>query len=285
MAFNNLHKKASKADAVEKTVAEQLASQTESQGTSIDGLKNTEKLIDGVRGNKDLIDTTEVQLDGTRTKLNEEDGIEKRLEASKQREGDVSPLVSPLAALNHAQEDERTKEWKKAQKSRDTDFWDKYTGTDVKGLIPKSRGKGGESQLPNHPDRFSKLTTDPKSVGNIKVKEMVTASLKDADAMLLHVFYTAAAERRDLTAKEKSVVAGINDAKIRLLTAQVGGPDHIAQRIEQLQQQLQNQSLNSPDHDRMRHELEALIEQARHHTNGGGTPTVIDPAMRNNVIA
>lgn len=277
MAFNNLKKTAAKAE-VDKTVDELLTEQTKTQGTSIDGLKNTEKLIDGVRDNKDLIDTTEVQLDGTRTKLDEDTGLQKRL--AKGHYADDNLLIKPLDLLNQGQESERTKEWKKLQAKRDTAFWDKYVGDDTRGLIKKQIDKGGRSQLQNNPDRFSKLTTDPHAVGNVKVKEMVTASLKDADAMLLHVYYTAASQGRELSAEEKSVVAGINDAKVQLLTAQSASPEHLAQRIEQLERALEVSDVSSPDHDRMRHELEALIEQARIHTNGGGSPTVIDPFIR-----
>ena len=107
-------------------------------------------------------------------------------------------------------DDKKTEEYKKAEKEkRDTAFWDKFVGVQLEGEkttvdknIPLS-----VSQLPNNPDRFK---------GN-KIKNMVMASLKDADAMLFHIYATAAREGRKLTKKEEQQVIDINSGKIRLM--------------------------------------------------------------------
>jgi hypothetical protein len=45
---------------------------------------------------------------------------------------------------------------------------------------------------------------------------MVMASLKDADAILYHIFRSAAANERELTAQEQTIVEGITRDKIAL---------------------------------------------------------------------
>jgi hypothetical protein len=75
--------------------------------------------------------------------------------------------------------------------------------------------KTGPSQLQNHPDRFKDLKADDV-LKNKNVKEMVLASLQDADAMLYHIFREAAANTRDLTENEKKLVEGITRDKVAM---------------------------------------------------------------------
>ena len=112
---------------------------------------------------------------------------------------------------------------------KETAFWDKYVGVDVtdemKKKMPTNRQK---SQLQNHPDRFKnlhktmpineKMQDDAKTLKKEdKIYEMVTASLKDADAMIFTLFGKAAFEKRELTAEETQQLDDINSAKARLL--------------------------------------------------------------------
>jgi hypothetical protein len=63
------------------------------------------------------------------------------------------------------------------------------------------------SQLHDNPDRFT----------NNKVKDMVMASLKDADAVLFFIYKTASKENRELNEKEQKLVDGINNDKKQIL--------------------------------------------------------------------
>ena len=93
----------------------------------------------------------------------------------------------------------------------DTKFWDKTFGKEESiALAP--------SQLHNHPDRVGKLT--PENVANDpQLKEMVIASLKDADAMLFHIYHTAAINKRELNTVEQSLVDGISQDKVKIAFA------------------------------------------------------------------
>lgn len=107
--------------------------------------------------------------------------------------------------------------FKRAEDSskKDTEFWDKWVGVQLEGSgqptkvdnnIPTST-----SQLPNHPDRFK----------GKEVEKMVMASMKDADAMLFHIYAAAAQEGRDLNEDEKQQVVDINAGKTRLMAQMV----------------------------------------------------------------
>ena len=89
----------------------------------------------------------------------------------------------------------------KAESGQDQDtlFWDKYVGVqlsdDMKTTVPVNKHK---SQLQNHPNRFKnldktmpineKIQEDVKTLKKEdKIYDMVTASLKDADAMLFTI--------------------------------------------------------------------------------------------------
>lgn len=111
---------------------------------------------------------------------------------------------------------------------RDTKFWDSYVGdqlTEGKTTIINNVQK---SQLENHKDRFKGLdktmtTDEDQSVnrGRIdtpdKFYKMVTANLKTADAMLFHIYATAATEGRELNEQEEQQVVDINSGKVREL--------------------------------------------------------------------
>jgi hypothetical protein len=114
--------------------------------------------------------------------------------------------------------DKKADEYKKAEDTskENTAFWDKYVGmqleeemTKVDNNIPSSA-----SQLQNNPDRFQ----------NEKINKMVMASLGDADAMLFHIYATAAKENRNLTDIEEQQIADINSGKIRLLAVNKVSP-------------------------------------------------------------
>ena len=108
--------------------------------------------------------------------------------------------------------DEHADAYKKAENAAkaDTEFWDKYVGvqlggegmpTKIKNNIPESA-----SQLQNASDRFKGENID----------KMVMASIKDADAMLFHIYATASKGDRGLNNEEQQQVIDINSGKIRL---------------------------------------------------------------------
>lgn len=107
-------------------------------------------------------------------------------------------------------DDEKEAALKKAEKEkRDTSFWDKFVGVQLEGKKTKVDNNipASASQLPNKPERFKGKTVD----------KMVMASIKDADAMLFHIYATAAKAGRELTKDEEQQVIDINSGKMRLM--------------------------------------------------------------------
>lgn len=107
--------------------------------------------------------------------------------------------------------DEQEDAYKKAENASksDTTFWDKYVGIQLEGNMKKVDGNlpGSASQLQNISDRFK----------GEKINKMVMASIKDADAMLFHIYATVSKENRELTVEEQQQIADIHSGKVRLL--------------------------------------------------------------------
>lgn len=258
-----------------ESYAQRLDERNKADGSTNDGLSNTDKMLDKVRDNKDLIDTTEVQLDGGREKVAEQT-TEAQLNSATgsmiphRNDNNESLPVKPLDVLNAAQEEERLKAYKEAEKGLvgedDTNFWDEY--------VNKALGDA-PSQLANNPDRFSKLTTDVADLSErAKVKDMVMASLKDADAMLFAIHFKAAKEKRELSAEEQKLVDGITSDKVRVLAEAVGtvkeadvrpqyDAGQLAAMIDEKEKLLRQTSPMSPEYDRIKGELETLIHASR----------------------
>ena len=88
----------------------------------------------------------------------------------------------------------KTEEFKAAEDKKDTTFWDKYVGVQLEGEGQPTKVKDNisdsTSQIQNNPDRFKGDNVD----------KLVMASVKDADAMLFHIYAIAAKENRNGTA-------------------------------------------------------------------------------------
>jgi hypothetical protein len=108
-------------------------------------------------------------------------------------------------------DNKKTEAFKKAEGKKDTAFWDKYVGVQLEGEGQPTKIKdnipASASQLQNQPERFKGKNVD----------KMVMASIKDADAMLFHIYATASKAGRKLTANEKQQVTDINAGKMRIL--------------------------------------------------------------------
>jgi hypothetical protein len=194
-----------------------------------------EKQLEGVREPNDGLDTTQVQLEDVR-KDEEKNTIENQLDdvraAVKDRtietlldaqKTDGTPVRNgldkhdqlPINLLAEIEDQKKARAFEKAAEDTDTAFWDKFLGAQMIGEGAKVPEKTGPSQLQNHPDRFKDLKADDV-LKNKNVKEMVLASLQDADAMLYHIFREAAANTRDLTENEKKLVEGITRDKVAM---------------------------------------------------------------------
>src|SRR5665213_3241378 len=192
---------------------------------SLDGKTTSthEEQLKDVRKDKDLDTTTEDQLDEVRqADVTEGRLTEGQLEHHTPPEGYVpnrnandNLQMLPLDALNAAQEAEHIRAFNEfSEPSRDTAFWDKALGVQLEDKRTKQPNQVPESgsQLQNSEGRLSNLKVEDMGKHNA-LKEMVMASLKDADAMLYFIFHKAATEKRELNAEEAALVAGITKDK------------------------------------------------------------------------
>lgn len=172
-------------------------------------------LLELVRKNKEdaKVVTTEGELFEVRHKEKLADTTEGQLDKHKpgkdmpQRTGEDKHDQLPINILEEKAHQDKVKAFNSGTvKDKETEFWDQLlTSEDVKGT---------PSQLHNHSDRFKNLS-EGDALKNQGVREMVMASLKDADAMLYHIYRQA--DGRNLTDQETTLVNGITADKVRIV--------------------------------------------------------------------
>ena len=172
---------------------------------NLDGNKIGEKQLKEVRVEADSV-ITEKQLNAAG-----DTGINKK------RRDDGIPLMD---MGNEYQKDEKkkiAKEYRKQDKpDEDTAFWDSFLDIDK----PKIIGNVQRSQLLSNYDSREEMNKK-----NPSVNKKALAALKDADAMLYHIYRIAADQSRETTAEEKQMICDINSAKIRVLSQRNNDPN------------------------------------------------------------
>jgi len=172
-----------------------------------------EKQIDTNREGTDTLKVTEKALD-TEPKVYRD----KRLDKERSNVMDIN-----LATEANCQKFLKAYEAMEDKDKRDTLFWDKYVGVQLLGKESVERTKVDnnvpKSQLENSPDRFTSMGKDTTvfDVLDKDVKKMVTASIKDADAMLFHIYKTANVQGRKLTSVEQEMINDIETSKMKVL--------------------------------------------------------------------
>jgi hypothetical protein len=151
------------------------------------------------------------QLESSRKNETKVSIIEAEMDDKEVNFGDKTEGVSPINAKSEEFVKEHADAFKKAQDKKDTQFWDKFVGVEGSSTKVDNNIPGSSSQLQNHPDRFK----------GKDIKKMVMASIKDADAMLFHIYSKASKGGRELNSIEKQQVIDINSGKARLLAQMV----------------------------------------------------------------
>jgi hypothetical protein len=157
------------------------------------------------------------QLEAERKEETEVSITESKMDDKVFSVGDESISVTPINVKSEELNQKKQEDFKKAENAAktETEFWDKYVGvqlegegmpTKVKKNIPESA-----SQLGNHPDRFKGENIEKLVMASID-------SIKDADAMLFHIYATAAKQDRDLNSTEKQQITDINSGKMRIMS-------------------------------------------------------------------
>jgi hypothetical protein len=164
-----------------------------------------EKQLEASRTNKDGYMILEKAMDKSEWAANKRDMQNKKM------------TVSPINVLSEEFDQKKVEAIKKAEGKlkNDNSFWDKYVGEQLLG--PKTTvdtTNTSNSQLQNQPDRFSfNKETDVTKVVNTTISKMAMQTLKDADALLLQIYTTAALESRDVTKNEQNFINRINKEK------------------------------------------------------------------------
>tara|TARA_Y100000034_G_scaffold136138_1_gene211037 strand:- start:17103 stop:18038 length:936 start_codon:yes stop_codon:yes gene_type:complete len=190
-------------------------------------------------------ETTEASMDSAKKGYNE-----RRL--SKYWDVDAKPLD----ILAEAFFQEKLKAFRQAQKGDQdkTPLQSNSVGQQLdekRTRVPKNVPEQG-SQLHNQPSRMKGLDkTYPVSVDRAdndkaqnkkdKIPEMIMASLKDADAMIFHVYAVAANAGRDLNEQEIKILAEIEDGKKKIF-AEWGEEDAVAYEPDDLEEFGRNES-------------------------------------------
>jgi hypothetical protein len=152
------------------------------------------------------------QLEAARTNKEDVAILEKRMDDKIVSFGDKTEGVTPINAKSEELNQKKLKDYKKAEKDskNDTKFWDKYVGVQLEGkkTTVDNNIPANASQLQNNPERFKGKNID----------KMVMAAIKDADAMLFHIYASAAKANRGLNEIEKQQIIDINAGKMRILS-------------------------------------------------------------------
>jgi len=228
----NLRKKASAEDSVISDKS--IQANREKMGLSVDQQGVAEKNINlslPVK-NKDNTVPFNAQLNAARKKAESEPTITEYSMDDKEVDFNSKDKKQVMDINVESQEydNKKTEAFKNAEGKKDTAFWDKYVGVQLEGDGQPTKIKnnipGSTSQLQNKPERFKGKNVD----------KMVMASVKDADAMLFHIYATAAKADRKITADEKQQITDINAGKIRILSYLAGSPHAVAPGIDMYDQ-------------------------------------------------
>lgn len=185
------------------------------------------------RTDKKSLDTQEGQLSKSRSGCTNEI-VEKSLDGKKLYNDKRYPN-SYETSMNHASnrvaeahDQKRLREFKEEQEKGTQPDVGKDPGSQIIGKKTKVVKNKQDSQLQNHPDRMKgmdkKMPIESDYQSNLSalkkkesIKQMVMASIKDADAMLFHIFAKASSESRELKDSEYQMINDINSSKARAL--------------------------------------------------------------------
>lgn len=177
-----------------------------------DNTKPFESQLEANRDGKDSLMVTEQAMNESKKVYNDK------------RSDEWDTSVMPINILSQTYDDKKVKALKKAEEGepKDTTFWDKYVGVQMEGPITKVDNNipASASQLQNKPERFKNFDSKDgiETAINPKINKMTMASLKDADAMIFHIYAQATQRSRELTDREKQMVLDINSGKMRVLS-------------------------------------------------------------------
>ncbi len=160
--------------------------------------------------NKDNTVPFNVQLDAARKNKIERQIIEAKMDDKEVAFGTQKDSMMDINEETKKYVDKKEADFKAAEKGAksDTAFWDKYVGVNLEGEKTKVTKNipDSDTQLPN------------------KDAAEIEAVLKDADAMIYHIYATAHSQDRDLKDEEKQQIIDIESGKARFMASKMIEP-------------------------------------------------------------
>ena len=217
-----------KAEKTVKPYEKLLIDDNNERGLAGDADKPYEKLLEDTRKPKDSKgDKNYEKLLEKKREDSPSVNTEKQLDAAKSYIPFRDDNPTPVMDMYKKTEDESAKEFKKETKAgdRDTMFWDKFlhdqTPADqLTKIVDNDQG----SQLLSNFDTRENFRKDNSSVGKEQTGKGTRSAMelvKDADAVLFHIYTKASRENRKLTGEEQNTVDAINNEKANILTAAI----------------------------------------------------------------
>ena len=205
----NLKKKASDTESITDKTIEKNRNEMD---ISNEKLGTTEKNINlslPIK-NKDNTVPFNVQLNAARKNKVESQIIEARMDDKEVAFGTQKDSMMDINEETKKHVDKKEADFKAAEKNTksDTAFWDKYVGVDLEGKKTKV--------TKNIPDSATQLPN--------KDAAEIEAVLKDADAMIYHIYATAHSQDRDLEEEEKQKIIDIESGKARFMASKMIEP-------------------------------------------------------------
>lgn len=160
--------------------------------------------------NKDNTVPFNVQLEAARKKETNPQIIEAKMDDKEVAFGTQEDTMMDINAETKKFTDKKEADFKKAEKSTDTDtsFWDQFVGKDLE--------KSPNKVVANDPDKASQLP-------NVSASD-IESMLRDADAMIYHIYATASSEDRDLNEEEEQQLIDIESGKSRYMASKMIEP-------------------------------------------------------------
>lgn len=183
---------------------------------TIEDPTNYTNMLESVRKNPDGDEILEKRLVEEKTA---QSITEKQLNTRKSETPHRNNDGLPLADMSRKNVLDGEKEFSKENKKekRDTDFWDKYVGTQIDAdQFTTISGNDQPSQLLNNFDSREDFRKENPSMKQASVVE----AIKDADAMLYHIYRNASEGNRTISNEEQKMVDDINNKKVRILAGE-----------------------------------------------------------------
>ena len=210
--YNHKRQKTAQIKPVEKMLRDTIESKEANDSTPV----ITDKLLEDGRTTPDGLQIKEKRLEKNRVNADENVILEKQMEKNdsltKRLNEPSIPITDFALEAEKKEETDFAKENKVSQKDYDVEFWDAYVKQPTDKKVYTGSARSQLLSTYNNRKDFEEANQFAKKASEEKVDQ-----IKDADAMLFHIYKTASAENRDLNKDEQQMVNDINSSKLDIM--------------------------------------------------------------------